>query len=325
MRRERIVIQFIVNILFMSSAHLLAAVDLNLLVVLDELLRHRSTTKVARRLGRTQSAVSHALARLRSTFHDPLFVRAGAALRPTASAEALAAPLRAVLDAAEALLSGTRAAFDPARLERTFVIGGTDYAEIVLLPRLLPALRREAPAVSLVTRFLGDDVDRAMKTRELDLAFGASLRALPGITVRKVVDVPMVVLLRRGHPVLRGRLTARRYAALEHVLVTPRGLPGSAVDSALEPLGLARRVLLRVPHFAAAAVVVAHTDLVVTMPADFATGLARRLGLVTRPVPFPLPPSTFFLGYSSTYEDDVAHRWFRERVLAVSAHRQGTV
>jgi DNA-binding transcriptional LysR family regulator len=299
----------------MSSAHQLSTVDLNLLVVLDELLRSRSTTKAARRLGRTQSAVSHALARLRATLQDPLFVRAGTALRPTTVAEEIEAPLRKLLSDAQSIVSRSNEAFDPSKLERTFVLGGTDYAEIVLLPRLLPRLRREAPGVNLVTRFLGDEVDRALQAREIDLAYGASLRALSGITVEKVADVPMAMLLRRGHPALKKRMTARTYVELDHVLVAPRGLPGGAVESALEPLGLTRRVVLRMPHFAAAAAVVAETDLVVTLPADFASRMTRRLRLVAVPVPFPVRPSTFRIGFSSTYEGDVSHRWFRQRVL----------
>jgi len=318
-------IQFILRITLMNPSHPLAAVDLNLLVVLDELLRTRSTTKAARRLGRTQSAVSHALARLRVAFRDPLFVRAGPSLSPTSAAEALEAPLRSLLSEAQTILSGAEPSFDVARLERTFVLGGTDYAEIVLLPRLLPVLRRDAPGVDLVTRFLGDDVDRALQAREIDLAYGASLRPLSGITVEKVAEVPMTVLLRRGHPALRARMTAQRYARLDHVLVTPRGLPGSSVDASLEPLGLTRRVVLRMPHFAAAAIVVAQTDLVVTMPADFAKGLAHRLGLVTRPAPVPVRPSTFFIGYSSTLENDAAHRWLRGRVMEAGQGARTTV
>jgi DNA-binding transcriptional LysR family regulator len=299
----------------------LATIDLNLLVVLAELLHTQSTTKTARRLGRTQSAVSHALARLRSTFHDPLFVRVGATLRPTTAAEQLESPLRQLLVDAHAIVRRSAAAFDASKLERTFVLGGTDYAEIVLLPRLLSRLRKEAPGVSLVTRFLGDDVDRALQAREIDLAYGASLRPLSGVAVERVVVVPMRMLLRRGHPALRARLTPRSYASLEHVLVTPRGLPGSTVDSALEPLGLTRRVVLRIPHFASAAAIVAASDLVVTLPADFAAGIARRLALVTRPVPVPVPASTFHIGYNTTYESDVAHRWFRERILEAARAR----
>jgi DNA-binding transcriptional LysR family regulator len=302
----------------MSRVHDLAGVDLNLLVVLDELLRARSTTLAARRLGRTQSAVSHALARLRDALGDPLFVRAGAALRPTPFAEGLAAPLADVLHGAAALLTRSRVAFDPAALERTFALSCTDLAEITILPRLVPALRRDAPGVDVVTRFLGDDVERAVQGREVDLGIGTRLRPLAGVVVEPLVEEPMTILLRRGHPALEGRLTPKRYAALDHALVTPRGLPGSSVDSALEPLGLARRVVLRLPHFAAAALVVAKTDLVVTVPESLARELGKRLGLVARPVPVPLPKVAFLVAYSATFRDDPGHRFVRERVMAAA-------
>ena len=302
----------------MSRAHELAAVDLNLLVVLDELLRTGSTTRAARSLGRTQSAVSHSLARLRDVLGDPLLVRAGASLRPTTFAEGLAAPLADVLHGAEAILSRSRVAFDPARLERTFVMSCTDLAELTILPRLLPRLRRDAPGVDVVTRFLGDDVERAVQGREVDLGLGTRLRPLAGVVVETMVEEAMTVLLRRGHPALAQRLTAKRYAALDHALVTPRGLPGSAVDTALEPLGLARRVVLRLPHFAAAALVVAQTDLVVTVPASLARHLDRRLGLVALAPPFALGSVTFSAAYSASFRDDPGHRWLREAVLAAA-------
>jgi DNA-binding transcriptional LysR family regulator len=310
--------QSIVHIGLMSAAHRLAQADLNLLVVLDELLRSRSTTVAARRLGRTQSAISHALARLRDTIDDPLFVRAGPTLRPTAFAESLQAPLREVLVRAEALLTRSSGAFDPSRVERTFVLAGADYAEIVFLPRLLAAIRREAPGIDVVTRFLGDDIDRAVQSRDVDLGFSSRLRAASGVTLKPLLEEHMVVLLRRGHPALDKRMTARSYAALDHVLVTPRGLPGSLVDAALEPRGLSRRVVLRTPHFAAAAFVVSTTDLVVTLPACFARAVADGLDLVMRPVPFPLQGFTLSMGYSTGYEDDPAHRWLRERVEDVA-------
>lgn len=298
----------------MNMVHRVGRTDLNLLVVLDELLRTRSTTVAARRLGRTQSAVSHALARLRDAFGDPLFVRVGASLRPTRPAEALAAPVRDLLDRAEALLARADETFDPRRIERTFVLAGTDYAEMLLLPKLIPTLRREAPGVDLVTRFYGDEVERAIQARDVDLAFGARLRALSGVVRADVRTDPMLVLVRRGHPATRRRLTPRAFAALDHVLVAPRGLPGSAVDTALEALGLARRVVLRLPHFAAAAHIVARTDLVVMMPSGFVELVARDLGLVALKSPVAIPPFTFAIAYSAAAENDAAHRWLRERV-----------
>jgi len=299
----------------MSDLHHLAQVDLNLLVVLDELLRSRSTTIAAKRLGRTQSAVSHSLARLRATFDDPLLLRAGSVLEPTSSAERMQAPLREVLLRAAALVAGSSGEFEPARIERTFVLACADYTEVIILPRLLPVLRRQAPGVDVVTRFLGDDFDRAVQAREVDLGYGTRFRALSGIVVQPVSNENLVVLLRRRHPALRRRLAKHTYAALDHVLVAPRGLPGSAVDTALEALGLSRRVVLRMPHFTAAAVVVSKTDLVVTLPEGLAREVAPGLGLVAVPLPFAVPGFTFSIGYSESFEDDAAHRWFRERVV----------
>jgi DNA-binding transcriptional LysR family regulator len=305
----------------MSDLHHLARVDLNLLVVLDELLRSRSTTVAAKRLGRTQSAVSHSLARLRATFDDPLLLRAGSVLEPTASAERMQTPLREVLLRAAALVAGSSGAFDPARIERTFVVACADYAEVILMPRLLPVLRRQAPGVDVVTRYLGDDFDRAVQAREVDLAYGTRFRALSGIVVQQVSNERLVALLRRGHPALGRRMTLRRYASLDHVLVAPRGLPGSAVDTALEPLGLSRRVVLRMPHFTAAAVVVSKTDLAVTLPEGLVREVATELGLVSVPLPVAVPGFTFSIGYSSSFEDDAAHRWFRERVVEAARPR----
>lgn len=302
----------------MSDIHNLASIDLNQLVVLDELLRTRNTTTAARRLGRTQSAVSHTLARLRTTFRDPLLVRAGPALRPTTLAERLQGPLRELLRGAAAILSGASAGFAPATIERTFVVSCTDLAELVLLPRVMSRLRIEAPGADVVTRFLGDEMERAVQRGDVDLGFGTGFRGLSGVIVERVLDETMVMLLRTGHPALARRLTAKRYTELDHVLVTPRGLPGSSVDAALEPLGLQRRVVLRLPHFLSAAAIVARTDLAVTVPATLAAHLGAEAGLTTIPVPFAMPTFTWGMAYGANLKDDPAHKWLRTLVMGAA-------
>ncbi|MFO0612862.1 MAG: LysR family transcriptional regulator [Polyangiaceae bacterium] len=297
----------------MKRVHL-GGVDLNLLVVLDDLLETRSASATARRLGRTQSAVSHALSRLRSTFDDPLFTRVGASLRPTPLAERVAAPLRAVLVDTQALVNRSRAV-DPARLVRTFTLACTDFAEIVLLPSLMPRLRVEAPGVTVVTRALGAEVEQALMSRDVDLAYGTRFRPLSGIQEEAVAYEDMRVLLRRGHPATKAPLTPKSYAALDHVLVTPRGLPGGAVDRALEPLGLTRTVVLRLPHFVAAALVVAQTDLVVTLPEGVARRVTAIADLEARPLPFEMPGFTFKVAYASSLAEDAQHAWFRRLVI----------
>jgi DNA-binding transcriptional LysR family regulator len=197
------------------------------------------------------------------------------------------------------------------------VFAGTDYSEILFLPRLVPLLRREAPGIDLVTLFLGDDVERAIQAREVDLAIVTQLRGLSGILQRKVRHEEMRVLMRKGHAALKQPLTPESYAALDHVLVSPRSLPGSAVDSALELLGLTRRVVVRTQHFAVAAHLVEKTDLVVTLPGVFADRMAQSLQLVAVPVPVQLRGFTFSIGYNASFENDPAHRWFRERVVEI--------
>jgi len=298
----------------MNAVHL-ARVDLNLLVVLHELLRARSTTEVARRLGRTQSAISHALGRLRDTFRDPLFVRAGATLRPTARAEELAGPLAQLLSSTDALLRDSDQTFDPARVERTFTIGTTDFTEILLLPSLLPRLRREAPGLDLRSVFVGPDLDRAIQTREIDLAIGTLFRDLTGLVEQLLYEDRLVCVMRRDHPKARRKLDLATYLALDHALVAPRGLPGSTVDAALAPRGLRRRVVLTLPHFAAAALVVAETDLVLTLPERFARWMAARTPLKVLEPPLELPGFRFSMLFSSTMRDDPAHAWLRRAIL----------
>lgn len=305
----------------MSDVHL-ADLDLNLLVVLRELLRTHSTTSAAKRLGRTQSAVSHALARLRGLFDDPLFLRTGGALRPTARAESLSEPLERLLSGVDQLLRREASRFEPSRLERTFVLAATDYAEILLLPELVPALRAEAPGVDLVTRFPGDEIDRAVAAREVDVALGTNFRPLAGVLSQPVGHQKMVLVARRDHPVAvagarapRRALTVEAYAALDHALVAPRGFQGGAIDAALEKLHLSRRVVLRVPHFAAAAFAVASTDLVVALPESFARAMAKTLPLSVLPLPVDLAGFTFSVAFSAASRDDPAHAWLRKHVV----------
>jgi DNA-binding transcriptional LysR family regulator len=287
-------------------------VDLGLLPVLHELLRTRSTTLTAKRLGCTQSSASHALARLRAQFGDPLLVRVGRSLSPTRFAEELAPRLEAALGEVAGLFMA-RPAFSVATLERSFGFAGTDFSELLILPRLVRRLTREAPGVDLVCAAVGADVERRLQEREVDLAFGTQFRERAGLVVKKVAEDELVLLLRKGHP-KSARLDLARYAALGHVLVAPRGSAGGAVDLALEALGKTRRVVVRVGHFATAASLVADTDLVTAMPRSYAMAMQARLAVVVRPLPLDVPRFAFTLAWNEQLSRDPAHRWFRTAV-----------
>lgn len=295
-----------ISSIIMKRVHL-GNVDLNLLVVLDALLRESSATKAARRLAKTQSAISHALARLRDTFDDPLFVRVGPTLRPTPRAESLRTPLAEVLDRATALLGSED--FDPARLERTFAVGSNDLLENVAFPGLLAELTLIAPRVSIIARPTGDEIERSLQTRDVDVAFITQLHTEAGVMIEHLFDDKLELLLRKGHPALRKPIDLDAYCAMQHVLVAPRGHAGGPVDDALEKRGRKRHIALRTPSFTAALRVVAATDLVCALPSRYARTAPGVV--VTRPLPVAEIRHSFRLAWSAALDADPAHRWFR--------------
>ena len=297
----------------------LAAVDLNLLVTLEALLAERSVTRAARRLGLSQPAVSHALQRLRDLFGDPLLVRAGGALQPTERALALSAPLGSALEAVRRALDGP-AAFEPATARRSFAVSTADHGSFVLLPELWATLNTAAPGVDVSVRV--DTVDQGMRELadgELDLLIGPYHREVPGYHRQRLLHERFVCVLRKGHPAARGELTLDAWLALPHLLVAPRGRPGSAVDEALAALGRTRRVGLMVPQFLVAPHVVAASDLVWTAPERMARAYAKLLPLTVLPVPIALEGFTVWQSWHERRHRDPGHAWLRQRVHAVAA------
>lgn len=293
----------------------LGSVDLNLLVVLHLLLETRNASKTAERLGRTPSAVSHALRRIRQVFDDPMFVRVGIGLEPTPHALALTPALKQVLQEIGGILSADRT-FDPARAARTYRAGAVDYHELVVLPELARRLAEGAPGIAVETTNPGDDVERQVQAGALDLAFSVSPRPLPGLLQRTLFREEFCVLMRKDHPLARGRLTLRRFAAARHAVVSPRGRPGGRMDDALAEHGLQRQVVLRTAHFVTAPLVVAQTDLLLTIPKRVAHVLAGPHNLAMAKPPIDLPGFAVVLIYAETMAEDPAHRWLREQIVA---------
>ncbi|MCB9598942.1 MAG: LysR family transcriptional regulator [Sandaracinus sp.] len=291
-------------------------VDLDLLRVLDVLLRTESTVLAARELGLTQSAVSHALRRLREAFGDPLLVRVGRRFVPTERARELAPAL------AEARLAVTRVlapreTFDPAKLRTTFRMALADYAESVILPGLLTTLATDAPEVDLVTTLSGDALEEDLQHGRVDLACGGFFQERAGLVLRTLFRDPLVCVRRPT----KGRLTLARYLAARHVLVSPRGRPGGIVDDHLAAANQTRRVVLRTPTFQTAITLAARTDLLVTIPESLARLHAEHAPLTVEPLPFELPPLRFAMAYAASRKDDVSHRWLRERVVEAAQAR----
>jgi DNA-binding transcriptional LysR family regulator len=297
----------------MNGVHL-SSVDLNLLVALDALLAERSVTRAAARVGITQSAMSHTLARLRAQFRDEILVRGAGGMVPTTRAAVLGEAVgKALADIARAL-SPPRP-FDPRTAEARVTIGTSDYAELVLLPKLFKRLTDEAPGIDL--RVLPVDVDLAtpLSSGALDIVI-APLRedeAGPGILARRLFDESFVCVVRRGHPLERQRLTVARFAAASHALIAPRGNEGGFVDEALAKLGHKRRVAVAVPHFLIAPHLVASSDVILTLAERVARVLAEPLGLAVLAPPKELALRSFTMSaiWHERTRADPALSWVR--------------
>jgi DNA-binding transcriptional LysR family regulator len=282
----------------------IGAIDLNLLVALHALLEEGHVTRAARRMGRTQSATSHALGRLRQILGDPLLVRGPNGMARTARAQALREPLRRALDELGRVLS-EGSAFDPSTSDKTFSIACNDLLATAL-PALLRRIAAEAPSVRL---------EIGPPSPSAELAIGPAPSEAPGQRMRVAGEVSWVVLARRGHPVKR--LDARAWARYPHVQVRV-GNPGpSIVDRALAKAGLERRIGVVVPGFLVAPELVAQSDYFFTAPRELVRELSARLELVMHNPPLALPNVPVALIWPEHHHADPAHAWLRAIVASV--------
>jgi len=292
--------------------------DLSQLLILDSLLREGSLTRTAELLGMTQPTVSRALARLRRHFGDPLFVRTGQRMQPTARALELAAPVAAVLDAARQL-DGGPAAFDPVSATRSFKLYMVDGAVVNILPRLLDGLERlEEGARGLQLRVAHIDpgsLEGQLERGQVDLAIGRFPQLVNNIRQRKLWDDEYACVMRPGHP-WATQLDRDNYLRHRHVLIEMENTShhNVAITRKLETLLEPSRILCHVPSFTSAAHIALHTDAIATIPLRLAGPLARDLGLTLARIPIELPPLQLALYWHERVHRDPANAWLREFV-----------
>lgn len=292
-------------------------VDLNLLVAMDRLLDTRSVTRAAEQLHLSVPATSHTLARIRTTFADPLLVRSGRALVLTPRAQELQGPVREIVDRIQGVLAPP-GPFDPAQLVRTFTIRASDALVGTVGPRLAQAVSQTAPGVTL--RFVGegdrDDVE-AVRDPSIDLNISARLPETPDIEQTALFVDRFVGVARQGHPLVAGRVTAKRFAAAHHAVTSRHSRFRGPVDEQLDGFGLRRHVGLVVPTFYAAVFAALRSDLVATVPGRLADELCRSIAVVTFKVPLDLPTYAVVAARHRRLVADQAQDWLLTHVRAV--------
>lgn len=297
----------------------LRGIDTNLVVSLHALLTHANVTRAAKAMGLSQSSMSHALARLRSHFDDPLLVPAGRKLVLTERARALVAPVSSAIAQLEGVFDNPPP-FDPATSERTFRIAATDNLELYVLPRLAGVLAAQAPRIDLRITALPPDWARALQHGDIDLKLGRKSAVDASLESADLSEEQLASVVRGGHPV-SARPTLAAFAALDHLVVTPSALPSmpavGVIDAVLARHHLARRIAMTVPHFLVAPFVIAASEMVLTAPSRLVDPFMGVLGLRRLVLPVKLASYTLSQVWPRRCEDDPGHRWLRARIADV--------
>lgn len=295
--------------------------DLNLLVTLDALLAEGSVAGAARRLRLSPSAMSRSLARLREVMGDPLLVRAGRGLVPSPRALELRDKIGPLVQEAQAALRPVKG-LKLAQVERTFTLRTSEGFVENFGAALVDRIGREAPGVRL--RFVPklDKDSSPLREGGVDLETGVVGRGTgPEVRAQSLFRDRFVGVVRAGHPLSRGTITAARYAEGRHVLVSRRSVDKGPIEEALDKLGLQRQVVATVAGFSVAIALARGSDLIASVP-ERHTGTLRD-GLHSFALPLPLPTITVSQLWHPRFDGDAAHRWLRGCVRAVCAEAPG--
>ncbi|MRW89855.1 LysR family transcriptional regulator [Duganella sp. FT80W] len=289
----------------------LRELDLNLLLVFREIHRERQISAAARRLRLTQSAVSNALARLRASTGDQLFVRTADGMQPTPYADNMAEPVAAALAQLELAFRPPQA-FAPAHTARRFTLAMTDVGEMYFMPRLIARCAALAPQVELASVRLGAiDLRAELEAGRVDVALGAFEDAPGALLQRRLFRQSYVNLFRAGHALAEGALTAPRLAAARHLIVSAMDSPYHGINAALAAAGVDLTRAFSVPHFAAVPYILSSTELVATVPLKLAERAAAPFQLRYADTPLALAPLQTNLFWHRRYHQDQGGRWLR--------------
>ena len=292
---------------------------LNLLPIMVALDDARSVTRSAETLGISAAAVSMALRKLRAEFNDQLFIRTARGMVPTPQAERIVEKARPLLEQlqSKALLQDR---FDPATARQAFCFALSDVGEMVFLPALLANLHREAPLASVRSVSMSPaEIASGMERGTVDLAIGfyPDLKQ-SHFFQQRLFTHHFVCLLRADHPVVKGRLTVRQFLALEHAVVRAEGRTLEMFEKFLARNRLHRKVSLMTPHFMSIPMIVARSDLIVTVP--HALGMwfsATNANLRTVALPFRVRGVDLKQHWHRRYHEDARSRWLRQFVYGL--------
>jgi len=297
----------------------LAAIDLNLLVVLDALISEGHVGRAARKVGLSQPAASHALNRLRDLLGDPLLVRVGSRMELTPRAASLRESLAETLQRIQTLLVAD--SFQPGTSARRFAVMVHDHVGHLVVPRLVRRVHSQAPGVRLdVLPWQSSASMKPERLRSIDLLISCSTSDIPGFERETLFTDTEATVVRKRHPSGPRMRTLKTFLNSSHVAVVGNGLREDPVDVWFREEGLTRHIVLRVPSYLQALQAVAQTDLVAVVPRRLAQSLARSLSLAV--LPPPLDPGQYqeWLFHPRRLAQDPGNIWLRKMMLEAGRH-----
>lgn len=293
--------------------------DLNLLVAFDVLMRELNVTRAAEKMFVTQSAMSHILHRLRQQLDDPILVKTPNGMKPSERALALIGPVRTVLTETERLIQAPEA-FDAASSQRRFVLAATDYLEYLLMPGLSGLIEKIAPGIDLHTKRTESSFPAMLLENgglDVVLGFTSVLNPPAHLNLQHLFSDQMACVVRQNHPIITKSPSLVDYIRVPHMLISRTGSPHGVIDEKLAELGMERRIKLIVPHFLSAPLIVAETDMILSLPYRIAAQFKKIAHLEIFPVPFDLPDYELSMIWHPLRDKDPAHLWLREKIVTV--------
>lgn len=312
--------KFMIGISQMTN---ISHIDLNQLRLLQLIFETKNLTRAGERAGLTQSAVSHALKKLRHNFNDSLVIRQGNKLVLTPRAESLQIPLSRWLNDFERNIL-VQEKFEPLKSSHTFFIATSDMVEQIIGPPLITHLNKVAPNVHLIFSKLDKrSFANQIESGEVDFSITIVESTHPSLMVTTLYRDDFASVVRNGHPFLKTKQDAKSFSKYPHILAGTGRDNRGMVDEALEDAGLSRDVQFKVANFASAPYIVESSDGILTAPRKFIESITSKFSITAFETPVSLTSFSMKLYWHVKNKDDQANRWFREQMVLVARDRNG--
>jgi DNA-binding transcriptional LysR family regulator len=288
--------------------------ELDFLLVLEAVLEHRSITRAAKALGTTQSALSHALVRLRARFHDPLFVRSGALMLPTPFVLHLKNPLRRSMQIIrEEILNPSR--FDPNTTTRVFKLCVNEIGALLQAPKVIRLLRRRAKHASIApVEIPREDVGAALESGHADLAIGHYPELRGTLYQQALFRRSYVAIVRENHPFIKASVTPNQFYKTPIIRCSATVAVGSWLDGIYSKAGVRQITEIETPFVMSLATLAEATDALAFVPEELIDKLKRFASVRVVKFPFALPTLAIKQHWHSRLKNDEAHRFLRQVV-----------